>query len=277
MNFKPVSTAMVVVAATAVVATGTSYLFVAHADAEETSTVADADGETPETNSDEWSVSDGVSVIYQGVLQREGGDPVGGVLPLTFKLYRSSMSAEPLWSEDHYVSVVDGVYQVALGSDSPLPEHLLMGERWLGVELQGEDEILRDQITIDHPEGHHYEELEPGEHLSRADVADMAVEAERARVAETAESVGGMTADELEEQSGLAIQRLNEHIADPDAHSVAAGPTVGATRRSAGDEAGGAGGSSYEILCPEGYVATGIRGGAGRVVDSITLLCSPLE
>ena len=58
---------------------------------------------------------DGVKVIYQGVLQNEQGDPVSGVLPLTFHLYRGEASAEPMWSEDHYVSVIDGRYQVPLG------------------------------------------------------------------------------------------------------------------------------------------------------------------
>ena len=144
----------------------------------------------------------------------------------------------------------------------------------MGVELQGEDEILRDRITVDSPGEDGTAEID-GED-SRADVAERAAEAERARVAENAEMLDGMTLDELDEKIDGVVDQLNEHIADPDPHP-ATGATVGETRRSADDEAGGTGGTSYEITCPEGYVATGIQGGAGRVVDSITVLCSPLD
>ncbi len=268
----------VLLLAALLVATAASALFISGVGAEET---PQQDDEPTQQQDDEVfddrPIVDGITVLYRGVLQNADGDPVSGVFELSFNLYHGSMSADPIWTENHYVSVVDGRYQVALGSDTALGAHLLAGERWLGVELQGEDELLRDQLTVDTPDGKPLEETDAGESVSHADIADRAAEAERARVAETAESVGDMTAEEIREQTEQALRRLGEHVSDPDAHSAAAGSSIGSTRRSAGDEAGGTGGTSYEITCPEGYVATGIRGGAGRVVDSITVLCSPLE
>lgn len=271
--------AVVVSASIAVAAGGALQLVSAPATAQEDTEGDGADGDDRQQPSvDEVPAPDDVVVIYRGVLQNEQGEPVSGVFPLNFQLYRGNMSADSIWSERHFVSVVDGRYQVRLGTRAPLARHLLEGDRWLGVELDGEHELLRDRLLVQRPgDGEGAEEVDEDSRVSYADVAERAAEAERARVAETAMSLDGLTADDLEEQSELAIQRLGEHVADPDAHQAAGGPTVGDTVTSAGEEVGGSGGSSYEMNCPDGYVVTGIRGGAGRVVDSITLLCSPLE
>lgn len=262
-------------AATAALVIGASVLLVPGAEAEEQPEADDAESEREDVQ--QIPAADEVSVVYQGVLQNEEGEPVGGVFPLTFHLYRGSMSADPLWTEQHYVSVVDGRYQVTLGEQSPLREHLLAGERWLGVELDGQQELLRDQILVDRPDRADDADGEADERITHADVAERATEAERARFAETAASLDGLTADDVEHKAELALERLGDHIADPNAHDAVAGPAVGEGTQRAGDEVGGTGGTSYEMHCPDGYVVTGIEGGAGRVVDSITLLCSPLE
>ena len=40
---------------------------------------------------------------------------------------------------------------------------------------------------------------------------------------------------------------------------------------------GGAGGTPFEMICPPGSVAVGIRGGAGIYIDNFELVCAPLE
>lgn len=263
------SAAVIALAATLALAT-------APADAQQP---ADDDGEANEDLAiEQMPVPDDVVVVYRGVLQNTDGDPVSGVFPLDFHLYRGDMSADSIWSETHFVSVVDGRYQVRLGAQNPLAEHLLEGERWLGIELRGETEILRDRLTVERPASRaETEEFEEGSRVSYADVAERAAEAERARVAQTARTLDGLTAEEIEQKADLALRRLGEHVADPDAHQAVTGPSVGSRVTTAGEEVGGSGGTSYEIRCPDGQVAVGIKGGAGRVVDSITLLCSPLE
>lgn len=255
-------------AATAFVVAGLLYAFSPGAGAEE----------TPESTIDEMPAADSVVVIYRGVLESDQGKPVSGVFPLTFNLYRGSMSADPLWSERHFVSVVDGRYQLALGHQSALREHLLQGERWLGITLDDEDELLRDRIVVDRPgDDEDTDQDAPDSRVSHADVAERATEAERARIAENALALDGMTAQEIEDKADLAMRRLGEHIADPTAHQAVTGPRVGARTTTLDERAGGSGGSPYDIRCPENHVVTGIQGSAGRVVDSITVICSPLE
>lgn len=239
-----------------------------------------ADEEASERSSERSEAShslDHISVVYRGTLQDEEGGPVSGVFPLTFKLYRGSMSANPIWEETHFVSVVDGRYQVPLGHRAPLGEHLLQGERWMGVELTGEAELLRDRVTVEHPDGEDGELRSAGQQVSFADVAERAIEADRARTADNAMALDGMTAQEIEDLSNLALRRLGEHIADPEAHSGRSGASLGSRGRAANESAGGRGGTPYDIRCPEGHVVTGIQGSAGRVVDNVTVICTPLE
>ena len=40
---------------------------------------------------------------------------------------------------------------------------------------------------------------------------------------------------------------------------------------------GGAGGTPFEMICPPGMVAVGIRGGAGIYIDNFQVVCAPLE
>ena len=41
--------------------------------------------------------------------------------------------------------------------------------------------------------------------------------------------------------------------------------------------AGGDGGTAFSMLCPDGYVVTGLSGGSGLYVDRVSLICSPLR
>ncbi len=236
-----------------------------------------ADDPSDEASAEERRGADNVEIIYRGLLQDEDGAPVSGVFPLKFKLYRGSMSADPLWNERHFVSVVDGRYQVSLGKKNALREHLLVGDRWIGIEFGEEGEILRDAITVETPEGTAAGADRPsGQRLTHADVAEHAAEAERARVADNALALDGMTAEEIEALANLALTRLGEHIADPQAHSVAARHRIGSERR-VPDGAGGRGGAHFDVRCPEGHVVTGIEGRAGRLIDYVTVACSPLQ
>lgn len=236
------------------------------------STTSDDESEAHRGDGDARTLSstEGVVVIYRGTLQNEAGDPISGVFPLTFKLYRGSMSAEPMWSETHFVAAVDGRYQVPLGHRTALGEHLLRGERWVGIELDSETEILRDRITIDGLDDGD-DDGQPGDRVSHADVA------ERSIMADDALALDGMSAEDIEDMANLPMRRLGEHIADPDAHDAVSGPKIGSPSRAADEQAGGSGGSPYDIRCPDGHVVTGITGGAGRLVDSVTIVCSPLE
>ena len=57
------------------------------------------------------------TVSYEGDLRDAIGQPINEILPMTFRLYASAESEDPLWSELHgAVEVRDGVFTVRLGA-----------------------------------------------------------------------------------------------------------------------------------------------------------------
>ena len=250
--------------------------------------VAEESDPQPEGSS-ETSESERLLIDYSGRFQDQSGAAISGVFHVAFKLYEDPDAADPVWSERQYVAVVDGTYTVPLGRNEPLREEMVAEERWIGVELVGEGEVVRSRLMM----GSSNAASSPGtDALSEttqkwlqqaandsdttlAEVAKRAVYADRAGRADVANKVGSMSAEEVERLSNLAIERLGEHIADPDAHS--------ATGRSLGDQTrvteqvGGSGGSTYRTECPSGYVVTGITGGSGNMLDSIALICRRLQ
>jgi len=79
-------------------------------------------------------------VNFQGLLIDGGGAPVTGVVDLVVTLYDAETGGSALWSELHDdVPVQDGVYDLALGSTTPLTAvDLSGGTVYLEVEVDGE-------------------------------------------------------------------------------------------------------------------------------------------
>ena len=82
-------------------------------------------------------------VSFQGRLAGSGGDAVNGTLSITFSLYDAETGGTALWSETQSsVEINDGLFQVALGSITTLPNNLFDGsERWLGINVAGDGEM----------------------------------------------------------------------------------------------------------------------------------------
>lgn len=87
-------------------------------------------------------------VDFQGLLLDAAGDPVNGLVDLDFALFDVDTGGSALWSELHTdVSVVDGVYDVALGSITPLTPTLLAGSSvYLEITVDGETLTPRRQL-----------------------------------------------------------------------------------------------------------------------------------
>jgi hypothetical protein len=92
---------------------------------------------------------------YQGTLTDDGGVALDTTVAMTFTIYYDSTGTGSIWTETQpSVVVVDGVFNVLLGSVNPLSEGLFGGtsSRWLGVQVGGDPELLPRQriVTVAH-------------------------------------------------------------------------------------------------------------------------------
>lgn len=211
-------------------------------------------------------------VAYEGQLEDAKKQPLSGIFPLTFNLYRSEKSTRPAWSEAHFVAVQNGRYAVELGDHKPIPANLPLDRLYLGVALSGGAEILRERLAAPEavappaaapsavapaqPAAAPAEPGRPGGE-SYAEIAGFAYEADRAK---SADSIGGLSAKDIR----TLVKEGKPEI-------------VLGTKTRTSNVAGGTGGQPYDLRCPKGYVVTGISGGAAAFVDSVSIICSPLE
>ncbi len=85
---------------------------------------------------------------FNGILTSANGNPLSGMVGVTFYLYREQQGGSPLWLETQNVQPdKSGHYTVLLGSTTSagLPTSMFTsGEaRWLGVQVSGEEEQPR--------------------------------------------------------------------------------------------------------------------------------------
>ncbi len=88
---------------------------------------------------------------YQGRLTDAAGVPVNNTapgFPMTFALYTQETGSAPVWSEHHPgVPVSDGLFNVYLGSITPLDSVLFDDDLWLGVTIGSDSEMTpREQL-----------------------------------------------------------------------------------------------------------------------------------
>jgi len=87
-------------------------------------------------------------VQFSGALTAAGGQPLSGVVGVTFSLYEEERGGAPLWMETQNVQADgNGRYTAMLGAtrNDGIPAEVLASEqgRWLGVQPQGETEQPR--------------------------------------------------------------------------------------------------------------------------------------
>lgn len=80
---------------------------------------------------------------YQGVLMDASGNPVNGIRSIQFSIYDVFTGGTALWTETQSVTVVNGLFNVVLGSVNPLPGDLFYGsERYLGIKVANDAEMV---------------------------------------------------------------------------------------------------------------------------------------
>lgn len=217
--------------------------------------------------------SAGGQIDYTGELIDAQMSPISGVFAMTFTIYRDQASAEAVWSEVHYASVAEGRYRVTLGTINPMPRELGGQRVFMAVSLGSTGEITRHPLDIAF-----VEEPLPREaivaqmRISYADLAERAIIAQEAQSADDCVTINGRTIDEIDRYDELLTEMstLREEV------SRAARPQVSA-RTTTLERVGGTGGNPYTRTCPPGHVVVGMRGGAGALIDSIEIICAPLE
>jgi len=84
------------------------------------------------------------TIGYQGILtQTDGAIVPDGDYTLTFSIYDVETGGVDLWSEDQVVMVNQGVFNVILGSITPLSPDLTAFDKpyWLGIQVNGGTEL----------------------------------------------------------------------------------------------------------------------------------------
>ena len=89
-------------------------------------------------------------ISYQGFIESLAGTPIpDGVHRLSIRLYSDAHGTDaPIWQENEDVQITNGIFNILLGGDKPLPSIESMGgPTWLGVSVEGDAELPRTELT----------------------------------------------------------------------------------------------------------------------------------
>jgi hypothetical protein len=88
-------------------------------------------------------------INYQGELSDSSGNPVSGDVSVTFTIYNAASAGDVLWNETQTVTVINGVFNVLLGSQTPFPTDLFsLDDTYLGVKVGADAEMTpRQQLA----------------------------------------------------------------------------------------------------------------------------------
>lgn len=208
---------------------------------------------------------------FTGELIDAENTAISGLFRMTFHAYREPTGGTSLWQESQFVAVEGGMYSVSLGAQTPLPAELNGQNLFVAVELGGSEISRAPALIATTPPPRTREQIIAGLDIVYADLAERAVEAEMATQAEDCLRIGGLTLDEIDRYDELVEQIVSVR---EDVNRVTR-PTMGRTTNL--ERIGGGGGLPYSRSCPPNHVVVGFRGGAGDLIDSIELICAPIE
>ena len=93
-------------------------------------------------------------INYQGYITDDLGNPLDGEYWFLFSIYDVPTGGTALWQENPHVIVTKGVYNVHLGLNpigNPFPDDLFDGQRWLGVAVESDPEMVPRQLLTSTP------------------------------------------------------------------------------------------------------------------------------
>lgn len=82
-------------------------------------------------------------INYQGMLTDASGNPMNATVSIQFRIYGTATGGTALWEETQSVTVLNGLFNVLLGSVNPIPSEVFNGsERYLGITVGSDSEML---------------------------------------------------------------------------------------------------------------------------------------
>ena len=223
-------------------------------------------------SSDAASSRGGLYQRYRGELQDDGARPLSGVFTMTFSFWQHP-SGPAVWRETRVVAVVDGEYEVKLGSINPMPFQFQNSTGELHVMLDS-DELTHHAFRVSLMRA----DLDPEEPrlpvpVYLAEVAERAMLAAHADTADNCDRLGGKRLDEIDrfEELLAEVARMRALLDSAGGKPHVSSKQVGLPR------IGGSTGNRYAVNCPPGSIVTGAEIKGGDLIDSITPTCTPIE
>lgn len=223
-------------------------------------------------SSDAASSRGGLYQRYRGELQDDGARPLSGVFTMTFSFWQHP-SGPAVWRETRVVAVVDGEYEVKLGSINPMPFQFQNSAGELHVMLES-DELTHHAFRVSLMRA----DLDPEEPrlpvpVYLAEVAERAMLAAHADTADNCDRLGGKRLDEIDrfEELLAEVARMRALLDSAGGKPHVSSKQVGLPR------IGGSTGNRYAVNCPPGSIVTGAEIKGGDLIDSITPTCTPIE
>lgn len=213
----------------------------------------------------------GMQVQYTGELIDGDRHPISGIFRLVFELFEPGAEAAA-WTETHHVSVGEGQFSLLLGQTTPVPAALDTRRLTMRVRLVSGEEIARHELTV-------RRHLPPTpsagpafERITFADLAARAIRADHVSFAENGQRLGDQTVGELlrNDEIEARIAELRERL------RTDGGAQIGDEFVYSGP-VGGRSGNPYQHTCPAGYAVTGLRGGAGQLIDGMVGICTQIR
>jgi hypothetical protein len=94
-------------------------------------------------------------INYQGYLTDPDGAPLDTTVMMQFSILQQEEGGSPIWTETHSsITVTDGVFHVLLGSMEPLTDTFFNGDRWLGITIGTDTELIPRQRFATVPYAH---------------------------------------------------------------------------------------------------------------------------
>ncbi len=86
---------------------------------------------------------------YQGVLIDSLGNRVQGPRIINFSLWEDQVAGgTPVWEEEHFIEVVDGIVNVMLGTEQPMSSLSGLSEYYLQIRVSTDSPMERIKLTM---------------------------------------------------------------------------------------------------------------------------------